>query len=142
MSIEKNRSKIIELNSQMPSIEIMPHPKEILDLDEETIAIARAKLAGIDFDEIYGDEDRTSPELMIRTQAQKIRELFQTPEELRKAFSSPKRIEEAQKDMMIDGIDLEFVRSYCQKTQIKIENDMQALMSIAFANVRSGEASV
>lgn len=139
MSQDKIKSNVIDLMSNTPIVEIKPHPEEILDLDEETIAIARAKLAGIDFDEIYGDEDRSSPELMIRTQAQKIRYLFQTPEELRKAFSSPKKIEEAQKDMMIDGIDLKFVRSYCQKKQIKFENDMQALEAIGFFEYEFGE---
>lgn len=142
MSQMKTKSNVIDLISKTPTVEIKPHPDEILDLDEETVAIARAKLAGIDFADIYGDEDRSSPELMIRTQAQKIRDLFQTPEELRIAFSSPKKIEEAQKDMMIDGIDLEFVRSYCQKNQLNFENDMQALMTIGFDVDRSGEANV
>lgn len=140
--MEQDKSNIRKIHSKTPKVKIVPHPEEILELDEETVAIARAKLAGLDFDEIYGDEDRTSPELMIRTQTQKIRDLFRTPEELRRAFSSPKKTEEAQKDMMIDGIDLEFVRSYCQKKQIKFENDMQALMTIGFAVERSGEANV
>lgn len=142
MSTEVKKGKIIDLFPKIPTIEIKPHPEEVLELDEETIAIARAKLAGKDFTEIYGDEDRSSPELMIQTQAQKIRDLFQTPQELKKSFSSPKKIDQAQKDMMIDGIDLEFVRSYCQKRQIRFENDMQALMTIGFANEKAGEANV
>lgn len=142
MSIEKNKTNIIDLGSQMPTIEIKQHPKEILDLDEETIAIARAKLAGLNFDDIYGDEDRTSPELMIRTQANKIRELFRTPEELKRAFSSPQKIEEAQKDMMIDGIDLEFVKSYCAKRQTRFHDDAQALLAVGFDQDKSGDANV
>jgi hypothetical protein len=142
MSIEKSKAKIIDLGSQMPTIEIKQHPKEILDLDEETIAIARAKLAGMNFDDIYGDEDRTSPELMIRTQANKIREFFRTPEELKRAFSSPQKIEEAQKDMIIDGIDLEFVKSYCAKRQIRFDNDAQALLVVGFDQDKSGDANV
>lgn len=142
MSIDKRKTNVIDFNSTMPSIEIKPHPKEILDLDEETIAIARAKLAGIDFDQIYGDEDRSSPELMIRTQANKIRELFRTPEELKKAFSSPQKIEDAHKDMHIDGIDLDFVRSYCAKMQIPFTDDWQALLAIGFDRANSGEINV
>lgn len=126
----------------MPSVEIKQHPKEILELDEETIAIARAKLAGIDFDEIYGDEDRTSPELLIRAQANKIRELFRTTEELKKAFSSAEQIEEAQKDMTIDGIDLEFVKSYCKKKQIRFTDDSHALLAVGFGQEELGEANV
>lgn len=142
MSIDKFRSKIIDLGSSLPTIEIKPHPKEILDLDEETVAIARAKLAGIDFDEIYGDEDRTSSELMIRTQANKIRELFRTPDELQRAFSSPQRIDEAYKDMLIDGIDLEFVKSYCLKNQIQIADDAHALLVVGFGQEKPGDVSV
>lgn len=142
MSIEKNKSKIIDFNSETPTIEIQPHPKEILDLDEETVAIARAKLAGVDFDEIYGDEDRTSPELLIRTQAGRIRELFRTPEELMRAFSSPKKIEESNKDMMIDGIDLAFVKAYCAKKQIQFKDDAHALLVVGFDLEMSGDANV
>lgn len=142
MSIEKSKPSLFELDPSLPTIEIKPHPKEILDLDEETVAIARAKLAGVDFEEIYGDEDRTSPELMIRTQATKIRELFGTPEELRAAFSSPRRVEEAHKDMMIDGIDLEFVKSYCTKRQIQFVDDAHALLAVGFGRAKSGDANV
>lgn len=142
MSIEKSKPKLLELAPSLPTIEIKPHPKEILDLDEETVAIARAKLAGIDFDEIYGDEDRTSPELMIRTQAEKIRELFRTPEELKAAFSSPRRTEEAQKDMIIDGINLEFVKSYCTKRQMQFNDDVDALLTVGFGRQQSGDTNV
>lgn len=142
MSIEKFKSKVIDLGSSMPTIEIKPHPKEVLDLDEETVAIARAKLAGVDFDEIYGDEDRTSPELMVRTQAKKIRELFRTPEELMAAFSSPQRVEEANKDMMIDEIDMEFVRAYCRKKQISFTDDAHALLAVGFDQETPGDANV
>lgn len=142
MSIENSKSKIIDLSSSMPTIEIKPHPKEILDLDEETVAIARAKLAGVDFNEIYGDEDRTSPELIIRTQAKKIRDLFRTPEELKAAFSSPQRAEEANKDMIIDEIDLEFVKAYCRKKQICFVDDAHALLAVGFARETSGDANV
>ncbi|MBK7960663.1 MAG: hypothetical protein IPK04_05280 [Bdellovibrionales bacterium] len=110
MSFVKDKNNIVRMASTVPTIEVQPHPEEILDLDEETIAIGRAKLAGIEFDELYGQEDRVSPELMIRQQAQKIRELFETADELKAAFSSPRRVEQASKDMTIDGIDLEFVR--------------------------------
>jgi hypothetical protein len=142
MSIEKFKSKVIDLGSSMPTIEIKPHPKEILDLDEETVAIARAKLAGVDFDEIYGDEDRTSPELMIRTQALKIRELFRTPEELKRAFSSPNKIKESLKDLVIDGIDLEFVKAHCVRRQIRFDSDAQALLAVGFDQEQLGSANV
>lgn len=141
MSIDKIKNNVVALTQESPTVEIKPHPQEILDLDEETIAIARAKLAGIDFKDIYGDEDRTSPELMIRVQAQKIRDLFRSPGELRAAFSTPKKTEEAHKDMMIDGIDLEFVRSYCLRRQIKFKDDAQALLAVGFWQ-KSGEANV
>lgn len=135
MSIEKNKSNIRRINDKTPKVEIVPHPDEILDLDEETVAIARAKLAGLDFDEIYGDEDRTSSELIVRIQAQKIRDLFQTPEGLRLAFSSEEKDREARKDMIIDGIDLEFVKDYCRKKQIACESDFVALLAIGFENL-------
>lgn len=144
MSNEQNKHKIrsIDTNIKTTTVTIKPHPQEILDLDEETVSIARAKLAGFDFTEIYGDEDRSSPELMIRTQAQRIRELFRTPAELKTAFSSPKKIEEVHKDMMIDGIDLDFVKSYCFKRQMDFANDEEALLLVAFNSTNEADANV
>lgn len=142
MSIEKDKSNIRRISNKTPKVEIVPHPEEILELDEETVAIARAKLAGLDFDEIYGDEDRTSPELMVKIQAQKIRDLFQTPEGLSSAFSSEEKIREAHKDMMIDGIDLEFAKEYCNKKQIHIRFDFEALFFVGFANKKDGIVNV
>lgn len=142
MSFVKDKDKLTRMTSTVPTIEVQPHPEEILELDEETIAIGRAKLAGIEFDEIYGQEDRISPELMIRQQAQKIRDLFQTPEDLMEAFSSPKRIEQATKDMAIDGIDLEFVREYCVRSQIVFSDDATALAAVGFGREKQGDASV
>lgn len=142
MSIKDKTSKLVNLKQSVTKIEIQAHPDEILELDEETVAIGRAKLAGIDFTEIFGDEDRSSPELMVRTQAAKIRDLFKTPEELRRAFTSPQKIEEANKDMLIDGIDLEFVRGYCAKRQIEFQNDAQALIVVGFEPEQSGEVDV
>ena len=142
MNFVKDKSTIVRMASTAPTIEVQPHPEEILDLDEETIAIGRAKLAGIEFDELYGQEDRVSPELMIRQQAQKIRELFQTADELKAAFSSPRRVEQAAKDMAIDGIDLEFIREYCVRSQITFHDDVTALLAIAFGLQQLGEANV
>lgn len=144
MSNEQNKYKIhsIEPKNKTTSVSIKPHPPEILELDEETVSIARAKLAGFDFTEIYGDEDRSSPELMIRTQAQRIRELFRTPAELKTAFSSPKKIEEAHKDMMIDGIDLDFVKSYCFKRQMDFANDKDALLLVGFNPTNEADTNV
>lgn len=137
-----DKDNLRKLNLRRPSVEIKEHPPEIMELDEETVAIAKAKLAGLDFENIYGDEDRTSPELMIRTQAKKIRELFQTADELILSFSSEQKIAQASKDMMIDGIDLEFVKNYCQKKQLDFTNDAEALIRVAFENESSGEANV
>lgn len=133
MSIEKDKSNLRRLKTKVPRVEIIPHPEEILELDEQTVAIGRAKLAGLDFDEIYGDEDRTSSELLVRIQAQKIRDLFENPEGLRLAFSSEEKAREAHKDMMIDGIDLGFVKRYCEKKQIVFINDEQVLSFIGFS---------
>lgn len=142
MSTEKDKSNIRKINNKTPKVEIVPHPEEILELDEDTVAIARAKLSGLDFDEIYGDEDRTSPELMVKIQAQKIRDLFQTPEGLKLAFSSEEKVREARKDMIIDGIDLDFAKSFCFKRYNTYETDMNALMALGFDFCGRGDKNV
>lgn len=142
MSDSKDKSNLRGFAGQLPSIEVVPHPYEILELDDETVAIARARLAGLEFAEIYGDEDRSSPGLKVRTQAKKIRDLFQTLDELRDSFSSEQKKEQTRKDMMIDGIDLDFVKGYCQKRQIDFVDDADALIAVGFANESSGDTSV
>jgi len=143
MSQELEKKRVVQIKKESTTKPtIKPHPKEILDLDEETVSIARLKLAGVDFDEIYGDEDRSSPELMIRTQANRIRDLFRTPKELKESFSTPQKIKESQKDMMIDGIDLDFIKDYCNKKQMDFESDDEALLLVAFNPTNDGGNSV
>lgn len=142
MSSEKEKQNIQELLPSTPTVEIKPHPDEILELDELTVAVGKAKLAGIDFTEIYGDEDRVSSKLMIRQQAQKIRELFGSPSKLELAFSSPGKVEETKRDLLIDGIDLEYVKSYCKKRQIGFKDDAQALCIVGFDGVFLGDTDV
>lgn len=143
MSKAKKKRKLTELDPiKASSVTIKPHPKEILDLDEVTVSIAKAKLAGVDFDEIYSKEDRSSSEFSIRLQAKKIRELFRTPGELKKAFSSARKREDAYKDMMIDGIDLEFVKIHCKKKHLEFVHDFEALLIVGFGWSKSGELNV
>lgn len=137
-----DKDNLSDLNRRQTTVEIKEHPPELMELDEETVAIARAKLAGLDFEGIYGDEDRSSPELMIRTQAIKIRELFQTAAELKIAFSTEQKIAQARRDMIIDGIDLEFVKNYCYKKQLSYSSNAEALILIGFEHEKSGEANV
>jgi len=139
MSQELEKKRVVQIKKESTTKPtIKPHPKDILDLDEETVSIARLKLAGVDFDEIYGDEDRSSPELMIHTQANRIRDLFRTPQELKESFSTPQKIKESQKDMMIDGIDLDFIKDYCSKKQMNFESDDEALLLVAFSPTNDG----
>ena len=142
MSQRKDKNNLRSITAEMPTIEIKSHPPEIMELDEETVAIAKAKLAGIDFENIYGDEDRFSPELMIRSQSKKIRELFRSPSELKFAFSSDQKLAQAKKDMMIDGIDLDFVKQYCKKRQLDFVDDTLALVFIGFEINESGDTNV
>ena len=82
MSQEKGTENLKYLGRGQPTVEIKEHPPELLELDEETVAIAKAKFSGVDLDGIYGDEDRSSPELIVRVQSKKIRDLFETVDDI------------------------------------------------------------
>lgn len=142
MSKEKDTRNIGNITNSLPKVEIKQHPPEIMELDELTVAVAKAKFAGMDFDNIYGDEDRTSPDLRVKVQAQKIRDLFETIDELRTAFSTEENKAQALKDILIDGIDIEFAKNYCQKKQLAFSDDAEALIKVAFENEKSGETNV
>lgn len=142
MNNNNDNEKIHNLNILVPKVEVKPHPPEVMELDELTIAIAKAKFAGMDFDDIYGDSDRISSELRVKIQAQKIRDLFETMDQIRFAFSSEQKKNEALKDLLIDGIDLEFVKTYCKKKQLEFSDDAEALIKIAFEATNTGHANV
>ena len=93
---------------------------KLLDLDEATVGVARLKLQGIDFDALYGDEDSKTPLLRALTESAKIGQLFGNSEEFEYALSSPELLKEAEKDMLIDGIDFDFIKSYCKKANIEL----------------------
>jgi hypothetical protein len=135
-------NKVRRLARRQLRVEIKQHPLDILELDEVTVAIAKAKFAGIDLDDIYGDEDRSSPEILVRVQSRKIRELFETVHDLKAAFSTENKKAQALKDMKIDGIDLEFVKTYCTRKQLDFSDVTEALIKIAFENEISEDASV
>lgn len=140
MSIEKDKVKFIR--NELPSVEVVPMPQDILDLDEETIAIGKAKLAGVEFEDIFGQEDQTSPEFLVRQQRLKIKELFRSIEEIKIAFSSTARTKQTMKDIAIDGIDLDFIKRYCSKMQIKFSDDATALIVFGFGVQDSGVTHV
>ncbi len=105
---------------------------ELLELSEITVAIAKAKFSGVDFDAIFSVEDQKTSKLQIAIQAKKIMELFKTPLGVRFWFSTPNRTKQVYKDMFIDGIDMPFVRAYCAKKDLESHDDERALLAIAF----------
>lgn len=102
---------------------------ELLELDEETIAIARAKFAGIDFDNIHGDEDRVSNAAQVAEQRQKVKNFFASIKEVKAAFSSLQSAKRARIDMLIDGIDFEFIKNYCLKAQLNFTGEAEAIIA-------------
>ena len=142
MSQENDSTKVKRFTYQRPTLEIKVHPPEVIELDEETIAIARTRFAGLDFENIYGNEDHSSSELVVRVQSRKIRDLFETTNNLKFAFSSEQKRAQALRDMVIDGIDLEYIKSYCRKKQWNFSDDAEALIQVGFGNDKSGETDV
>jgi len=140
MSVEKDKVKFIR--NELPSFEVVPMPQDILELDEETVAIGKAKLAGVEFEDIFGQEDQTSPEFLVRQQRQIIKGLFHSVEEVKIAFSSSARVKQTMKDIAIDGVDLDFIKNYCSKMQIKFSDDATALVAFGFGVQDSGVTHV
>ena len=97
------------------TIEIRPHPEEILDVDPEILAVMNARLRGESFDRIYGREDQVSKELLIQNERTKLKRVFGSKYQLNQAFASLKATKEVRRELSFENVNRELLAQYLKK---------------------------
>lgn len=59
------------------TIELRPHPEDLIEIEPDILASMTARLNGTSLDTLYCDTDRVSSELLLRTEMQKIRSVIE-----------------------------------------------------------------
>lgn len=97
------------------TIDLRPHPEDVIDVDPEVLAVMKARLRGESFDKMYGAEERVSREFLIQLEKKKLARVFGSETQLRDAFSSLKQIKETRQDLTFENVNREFLAEYTSK---------------------------
>ena len=114
MSIEKEKN-ILSIHQPKGTIEIKPHPEEIIDVDSAILALMQARLNGETFSEIYGDEDKVSQDFLIRKELEKLRRIFKTAEQVHPRFQSVKSIKDLREELQFEEVNRDLLADYAFK---------------------------
>lgn len=87
------------------SVEIEAHPEEVANVDPETLAITKARLGGIEFDELYGDNDAFAQLLEVKRQRKKLASVFKCLADLKNGFLEGKLKPEVLRELRYEGFE-------------------------------------
>ena len=127
-----------------PSVEIQPHPDEVIDVDPQVIAVMKARLAGQSLDHLYSRDDQVTNELAIERERQKLKAVFRDSSEVFSGFSSLEALKVTKGRLREQQIDRELLVRYASmKTagQAVDEADLYVHL-ISGCELRSKEARV
>ncbi len=112
---DKEHQNILVYGKPAGTIELRPHPEDILDVDPEVLAVMKARLRGESFDRMYGADERVSKEFLIEVERRKLARIFGSEGELHDAFSSLKNIKEVRQDLAFESVNRELLAEYTSK---------------------------
>lgn len=114
MSTEKDKN-ILSIKDHSGTIEVKPHPEEIIDVAPEILALMEARLNGQSFIEMYGDEDKVSQEFLIRKETEKLKRVFGTGDQVSLRFQSVKLIKDMRQELQFEEVNRKFLGEYALK---------------------------
>lgn len=114
MSIDKEKN-VLNIRDPRGTIEVRPHPEEVIDVDPQILAIMESRLSGKSFAGIYGDEDKVSNELLVRREIEKLKRVFGDASQVSARFTSIAAIKDVKEDLKFEEINYGFLSSYALK---------------------------
>ena len=114
MSMEEEKNILI-YGKPGGTIEIKPHPEDVIEVDPAILANMNARLKGESFDDVYGSDDRVTKEFLIRKETEKLKRIFGTSTAVFDAFSSLTQIRDIRKELQFEEIDQDLLASYSIK---------------------------
>ena len=115
MTNEFNTRDLMEYGMPKGTIQIIPHPKDVIDVDPEILAVMNARLNGQDYSDHYLEDENLSNQLIIQQEKRKLKKIFSSADDLRSSFSSIKGIREIKEELKFEDVDRELLRKYSQK---------------------------
>jgi hypothetical protein len=115
MTNEFNTRDLMEYGMPKGTIQVVPHPKDIIDVDPEILAVMNARLKGQDYNDYYEEDERLSNQLIIQQEKNKLKKVFSSSNDLRFGFSSIKNIREIKEELKFEDVDRELLKKYTEK---------------------------
>jgi hypothetical protein len=94
------------------TINVTPHPEDIIDVDPFVIANMKARLNNESLSQVYDITDRVFDELTLMREKNKLKKVFGSLNQLQDAFSSIKSLKLAQEEMNFEEVNRGILSSY------------------------------
>ncbi len=94
------------------TINVVPHPEDIIDVDPFVIASMKARLNNESLNNVYDLTDRAFDELTLLRERNKLKSVFRSLTELQDAFSSIKSIKTIQEEMNFEEVNRDLLSRY------------------------------
>jgi hypothetical protein len=94
------------------TINIVPHPQDVIDVDPFIIASMKARLNGESLSDVYDLTDRAFDELQLLREKNKLKKVFGSLTQLQDAYSSIKNLKQIQEEMSFEDVDKELLSKY------------------------------
>lgn len=94
------------------TINVVPHPQDVIDVDPFIIASMKARLNGESLNDVYDLTDRAFDELQLLREKNKLKKVFGSLSQLQDAFSSIKTLKQVQDEMSFEDVDKEILSKY------------------------------
>ncbi len=115
MTNEFNTRDLMEYGMPKGTIQIAPHPKDVIDVDPEILAVMNAKLNGKDYNNHYLEDENLSNQLVIQKEKIKLKKVFTSLGDLHFGFSSIKNIRQIKEELKFEDVNRKFLKKYSQK---------------------------
>lgn len=94
------------------TINVVPHPEDIIDVDPFVIASMRARLNNESLSQVYDLTDRVFDEIALKKEKNKLKSVFSSIIQLQDAFSSIKSIKLVQEEMNFEEVNRDLLSRY------------------------------
>lgn len=110
-------SRIVKFpqNRQSPTVEIQPHPEEVIDVDPQIIAVMKARLAGEPLDQFFSRDDQMTNELAIECERKKLKAVFGSASEVFGGFSSLDAVKVTRSKLREQQVDRDLLFQYANR---------------------------
>ncbi len=103
---------IMTYGKPIGTINVIPHPEDIIDVDPFVIASMKARLKDESLENVYDLTDRSFDEIALMREKNKLKKVFRTLTQLQDAFSSIKSMRLVQEEMKFEEVNREFLSQY------------------------------